>query len=538
MTQASFDLREAPWIPVRDQEGRNLRVGLRQALCEAHLFVGLAGPSPLATFALHRLLLAFLHRSLNGPRGEKAWRALRDAGHFPAESVQSYLLQWGHRLDLLHPERPFYQVAGLPLEGAGPVSKLFQERSSGNNAVWFDHSWDEQGRSLSFADAALQLLVVQNFSLGGLVSFAKGADPGLHKSAKSALMVGHAGFLVGGANLFECLVNNLVAYNPSGNRPFEGQSEADCPAWEREKATWVEERFPDGYLDLLTWQARRVLLVPSEDGSCVAQAVVYKGEPLPEGYELRGKDPALAFRKASDPKAPNPFPPLGFRPDKALWRDATALLGARPQGDGGPRVLAWLRDASIDGPVSWPLGVYGLANDKAKAEFWREEHLIWPTAYLGEDEALGNRLKEALSLAEQVAKLLGSGYVEASGKVEAAPFRVLGNALRVRDPKALGDWARGLGGPNHYWAALEPDFRLLLRDLPGDLEHSGPMGPARLAWAKALRRIARTAFDSATSGFKLRARDLAAWAQAEQCFSRQLAQLLPEALLAREEVLA
>ena len=36
-------------------------------------------------------------------------------------------------------------------------------------------------------------------------------------------------------------------------------------AWEREAETVKDERRPDGYLDLLTWQSRRILLIPEED---------------------------------------------------------------------------------------------------------------------------------------------------------------------------------------------------------------------------------------------------------------------------------
>lgn len=62
----TFNLITQPWIPVR--EGNKLKeVSLEQALLEGRRFERIEDPSPLVTVALYRLLLAILHRALQGP---------------------------------------------------------------------------------------------------------------------------------------------------------------------------------------------------------------------------------------------------------------------------------------------------------------------------------------------------------------------------------------------------------------------------------------------------------------------------------------
>jgi CRISPR system Cascade subunit CasA len=102
--------------------------------------------SPLVTAALHRLLLAILHRCF-GPATPEDWAVLwrgRDKG-FPMDRIRSYLLAWRHRFDLFDEARPFYQTAKLRSQKRkAPASKLLPELASGNNATLFDHTCDAE----------------------------------------------------------------------------------------------------------------------------------------------------------------------------------------------------------------------------------------------------------------------------------------------------------------------------------------------------------------------------------------------------------
>ena len=78
---ALFDLISQPWIPCVRRDDVAAEVGLRGTLAQAHQLRDLQGESPLVTAALHRLLLALLHRVF-GPDGHDAWAALWQAGRF------------------------------------------------------------------------------------------------------------------------------------------------------------------------------------------------------------------------------------------------------------------------------------------------------------------------------------------------------------------------------------------------------------------------------------------------------------------------
>src|SRR5581483_3449263 len=120
---ASFDLIESPWIPVIEG-GERREVGLREALVRAHAFREITDPSPLVVVSLHRLLLALIHRAVNGPADEVAWAELWEAGALPAEAVNSYLDAWRERFDLFHPQRPFYGTAEVGVEYGMPVQNI------------------------------------------------------------------------------------------------------------------------------------------------------------------------------------------------------------------------------------------------------------------------------------------------------------------------------------------------------------------------------------------------------------------------------
>src|SRR5690606_15760602 len=124
---------------------------------------------PLVTAALHRLLLAVLHRSLMGPASIKEKADLFRAGRLPSAAIEAYLARWHERFDLFHPERPFFQHRGLPHK-ASSVAKLRPESGAGSNPPLFEHSLDEPTAPLSMAAAARALVTMQSFALSGTYS--------------------------------------------------------------------------------------------------------------------------------------------------------------------------------------------------------------------------------------------------------------------------------------------------------------------------------------------------------------------------------
>src|SRR5437764_1023261 len=121
----SFDLVDEPWLlSVERQSRRPVSLGLRDTLVRAHELRELVDPSPLVIAALHRLLLALLHRIV-GPAGPDAWLDLWRAGCWEPGLIDNYPQRWRPRFDLFEPERPFYQTTGVPAEYATtPATKL------------------------------------------------------------------------------------------------------------------------------------------------------------------------------------------------------------------------------------------------------------------------------------------------------------------------------------------------------------------------------------------------------------------------------
>src|SRR5581483_9803486 len=96
----------------------------------------------------------------------------------------------------------------------------------------------------------------------------------------------------------------------------------------------------------------------------------------------------------------DPNPPLGFREDRALWRDSLALSESQGEAAARPKIFGWLSLLSQKGAVkrSEPLSVdaLGLAADRAKLLFWRHDRVVLPLAYLDDDSEQGGDLRTEL----------------------------------------------------------------------------------------------------------------------------------------------
>jgi CRISPR system Cascade subunit CasA len=208
----TFNLVDEPWLPCVERSDRGpVALGLREALVRAHDLRELVDVSPLVTAALHRLLLALIHR-IFGPPSIDAWLDLWRAGSWDAGRIDAYLAQWRLRLDLFHPEHPFYQTRQLRTASPGAATALVLELASGNNATLFDHTLDAHYLPLSSALAARTVVTFQAFAPGGLVSFEKGQTQ--HRSANAAPLTKGAMALIRGDSLFETPQLKLMRYAP------------------------------------------------------------------------------------------------------------------------------------------------------------------------------------------------------------------------------------------------------------------------------------------------------------------------------------
>jgi CRISPR system Cascade subunit CasA len=504
----SYDLVDQPWIPalVPDDPVPRL-VSLREALTKAHQVRAISDPSPLATISLHRLLLVIVHRCF-GPTDAYAWKNLWDSGRFDSVAINAYLDKWHDRFDLFDAERPFYQTAGLPRELAVPVAKLTFAKSSGNNALLFDHSLDAEPEAVPPDEAARLLVAYQAFSIGGLITKLPGEPTG----SDSSHLVKGAVVLPRGENLFETLMLNLVQMDGDLDAPFAFDTQKDKPAWERDTPTPRETVSEFGYLELLTWQNRRILLFPeqTEDGQIVVRyADVLAGRAISKEVDIRRRETMVAYRLLEKPaKNQDPWAPIGFKPEKALWRDSLALL--QSAGRHQPKTLTWLHDLFQAGFEydRLHLSVYGLSSDRANVFLWRSDQLDLPTAYLLDPE-LVVELERGLDAAEKAGRLLR----QSTYRLAATVLEPDGNPDRSRVDALIN----ALAPERTYWPALDIPFRQHILALPDDVT-----ADERLA--DRIQRAAEEAWESACDAVATNGRGFQAVAEASPAFYRLLRQ--------------
>jgi CRISPR system Cascade subunit CasA len=534
---ASFNLVDQPWIPCVMQDGRMEELGIQDTLVRAAEIREVLDSSPLVTAALHRLLLAILHRNF-GPASLSEWRPLWEHRRWDDAVLTQYLDEWRSRFDLFDEERPFYQVPVMQDGRRNPVARLAMEVASGNNPTLFDHTVDGIPEPVPARVAARYLLACQSHSIG----FGK-SNPFYFQDAPLT-----RGFVVlaYGNNLFETLALNLLSYNDEKPIARDG---ADLPAWELETPTTPNPTgtIPQGYLDYLTWQSRRVHLFPEEDTArvrwCQIQQNLKLGGDILDPFKCYRKDEKEGYRPAS------------LSPGRSLWRDSNVLFQQVDESSKRPEVFNWLsridglrRKGDIYARATYGLSAFGFAADPGKAAsviLWRHERLPLPLAYLDGGDLLST-LKDGLELAESVGKLFSGGFVTiASGdgsKRVPSPFRKLAAVAlsplddAKADPGAAADLIDHLAPGRLYWARLETPFKRFMVKLPEERAGNEP-GSAFREWVAALRDSAVGAFAEATLGLDGTGRTLRAVALAEREFNRRLRELLEERLKDTEEVL-
>lgn len=520
MTQPIFNLVDQPWVPcvLRGEESLQL-LSLRETLARASHITEIVDPSPLVTVALHRLLLAILHRCY-GPATIDDWQALWETDR-PDARIGQYLDQWRHRFELFDSTHPFYQTADISEEYAKPISNIAPEFASGNNATLWDHSTNSRFRALSFDQAARYLVALQASALGGLLSYRK--DEKEHKSADAAPLANSAVALVRGENLWRTLLLNLHRYD-GVNYPFRSRDD-DRPAWEREKPTRAGDREVDGYLDLLTWQSRQVRLFPDPAGASISRIAILKGWQFPRAGYRHDRETMLAFRANQNARGDqDPWPALGFQEDRLIWRDSLVLFQSIQERQARPKMLDWLAQLVSAGIVPYAatlsLELYGLSSNQAKPLFWRHERLPLPTAYLHDQELLA-QLGVALDWAEQ-GKMILTHALQLLAERHLAPYpppEGISRDDRERAKQIVGSW----GAERDYWARLDLPFRQLVERLPADRGELQAYGERLMPqWGETVRRAARASFNEVTRSLDTSGRWMRALALTEPMFLGRL----------------
>ena len=373
-------------------------VGLREALISAQGITELFGDWPPETIALHRLLLAILHRALGAPVDADDWYRIKQAGRFEGALLDEYFEKWRDRFDLFDEKFPFYQAASArnSVQKGFIIQLSFHGR---NNGTLFDHTTSLDPGRVTAAEAARRLVTIQGFDTGSLRT--DGAAP-------AAPLIQSAISLFKGANLFETLLMNLHRYDAKNAVPFPFDHEFDLPAWERETETVASERAPDGYVDLLTWQARRICLQPGPDGRggiAVRNSVIMRGHTIPASAEKQEMETMTSFRIGDG----GIFFAPGFGDGRRIWRRCVSFLETVRGESHRPKMFDWLAELIHRGLIgrSADLTVefYGLEADRAKPLQSHRESLTIPAAFLVDGDLIDG-LRAALRFAEAVGYVL------------------------------------------------------------------------------------------------------------------------------------
>lgn len=484
--RATFNLIDDPFIPVTRGDATRV-VSIREVLIHADQYRSISASLPHVNAAVARLLLAILHRVF-GPEDYDAWDDLWRKGSFASPELDAYLGKVRPSFDLFSSERPFFQQRHPKVEEK-PVQALLQAIGGGDTFTLFDHNLDDTAVALTPAEAALLLITAQSFSLAGL------CHPQLKLVYTDASCSRAVVFFVEGKNLFETLMFNLVRYNRKEPVQFAWRGKDDPPAWEMDDPYHDNRTQPDGYLDYLTWQNRKITLIPEEQDGQVMVTRITTAPGLVLNAEVRNT--MYHYEKKPGKKADDEsIRVLRFSEGHALWRDSYALLNLTDKAINPPRAVVWMGE--LMGEKILPrqkvnIAAYGMCTEpgKQKVYFYRRDSFEFDDAILQEPAlvgCLGDALKDAETLRKELWGIL-SQLAEQALAISANQEG--GHKPGSKDIQNLVQhWdAEGL-----YWNGLEIAFYHFLNHLPDDPDR------ALRDWRLVLRSAAWSAYNQTVSG--------------------------------------
>lgn len=509
----TFNLTREPWIPVETSDGAVVERSTRDVLRSAHELRALADPSPLVVGALTRHLLAVLHRAYDGPRSMTKWCEIATSGAFDPARVDAYLDRVEDRMDLFHPTLPFAQTRGLTerfREYIAPIDELEIVRAKwGGGRALFRHRPPSPAPTMTAARSARALLAHHAFATAGLVR-----KPDEPTSATAAPLTRAGLVILRGDSLFKTLVANLLIYNTEEAEPFSTGGAADACAWEQQpppkelRRSDEPKRVPHGYLDLLTWQSRRVELI--REGDLVTGFINAVGQGLADGSP---RDPMVTYHRHEK----HGLLPVGIDVDRGFWREVNALFETT-RGNSAPFERPRAIDLVAKDDVIEILGreamfdvdVLGIAADDPRPplDAVRIERVSVQVRCFNDDDAR-TAVNESLDRARELVTALRSA-------LWTYARHALAPGGREPDTSAVRALVDSFGAEPAVWSAMGVAFEEMLRTLAKD-----PAEAAR-AFESAATAIVREVFRSATARPETSARWLKSRALAERALHQNL----------------
>lgn len=348
----TFSLLTQPWIQCELEEGGDALLGINDIFGGHYKAKRIRGDSPTQDYAVLRVLLTIFWRAhhpetivrAGGTFVFSSWFSkAQETTERADELVLDYLDAYRDRFDLLHPETPFMQVAGLRTESGSrsPVKRIVPEAESG----YFTMRAGQGLESLGLAEAARWLIHTQAYDYSGIKSGAVGDDR-VKNNKGYPIGTGWTGktggTVVVGENLRQTLLLNTTqeALTNAGDRPV----------WERNPDTSAERHIvepvgagevagPQGPSDLATWQGRRIRLFTEND--LVNAVLVSNGDRIPDAGANVLDDPMTPYRysKNQSKKDRVVHYALRFDPNRTMWRSLEPLISLeRDSGFDGKNV--------------------------------------------------------------------------------------------------------------------------------------------------------------------------------------------------------
>lgn len=372
---SSYNLLDEPWIELTTANGGTRSVSLVEAFRTAHEATGITGEMPQMSFVTLRLLLAILYRVYAYPiedtrLARALWKQLWNRGCFDMEEISSYLESHRDGFYLIDSSRPFFQTANLAYSGkaegtCSPIAELMPDIPKPGKFLFSTRSL-EGASSLSMDEAARYLILAQGYDIAGIRTPVAGnthVKSGKVYAPKGAVGTGWCGAVGGtfmeGNNLFETLMLNFVLFDRRNDRGCLLGIEGDVPPWERESpSSDLIQVDPCGPVQMLTWQGRRVRLVPDGERSKITGVVICYGDVTnaidKQDCEMMTPWRASQAQQKKLGTAHVPWLPRQHDPRRAIWRSLAPLLSAESDHseDLRPGVVRWVNSLVDEGAIN------------------------------------------------------------------------------------------------------------------------------------------------------------------------------------------
>lgn len=375
-----YNLLDEQWIAViRESGGQTERVSLKEVFAHAGDYYDLAGEMKTQDFAILRVLLAVLQTVFSRfdsegkpyemmeideetfrqikpvdreDLGEEdplfdTWVALWKKGAFP-RVVQDYLEAWRDHFNLFDEKFPFYQVTKEDMDQiAGGGGEFFGKNlnrtisESNNKSALFTPVTDEAKDKLRYDQLVRWLITFQGYT--GTGDKKKVRDT--KRTCSKGWLYDLGGIYLKGKNLFETLMLNCIL-SAEFDEKFDGERlKVQIPSWERSPSENVEIYFDhlmDNRTTLYTNWSRAVAFNLNYREETPFSCFIAKLPEVDHADNFLEAMTCWGYSKTGPGK--NCFSPKKHRPEEAIWRNFSALMGVgKKEGERfhRPEILSW-----------------------------------------------------------------------------------------------------------------------------------------------------------------------------------------------------